>query len=382
LLVDKSLLMNRRQFIAVAVVAGSGLTVRVECDAHMPSKKPLLIGHRGASGYVPEHTLTSYFMAIQQGADYAEPDLVMTKDGVLVARHENEIGGTTDVGSRKEFARRKTVKTIDGTAVEGWFTEDFTLAELKTLRARERIPELRPANTRYDGQFEIPTFDEILGLIRALDEQRAVAARKLGAPKPARIGVYPETKHPTYFDGCGLRMDRPLLQTLAKHGYEGRNAAVFIQSFEVGNLQRLRKRTKVPMVQLIEASGAPYDFVAAGDARTYADLIAPTGLAAIAEYANAIGPNKALVIPRDASGVLAAPTSLVKDAHAAGLGVHPWTFRAENYFLPTNLRSSADPTQVGDLAAEIDAYLATGIDGFFTDHAGIAHQALLAKRSR
>ena len=341
-----------------------------------PPKRPLLIGHRGASGYVPEHTLTSYFMAIQQGADYAEPDLVMTKDGVLVARHENEIGGTTDVASHKAFARRKTTRTIDGTSVEGWFTEDFTLAELKTLRARERIPDIRPANTRFDGQFEIPTFDEILGLIRALDEQRAIAARKLGLPKPARIGVYPETKHPTYFDNCGLRMDRALLQTLSKHGYEGRNAPVFIQSFEVGNLQRLRKRTKVPMVQLIEATGAPYDFVASGDSRTYADLIAPSGLAGVAEYANAIGPSKTLIIPRDAAGALGAPTSLVSDAHAVGLGVHAWTFRAENHFLPTNLRSSSAPTEVGDLAAELKAYLATGVDGVFTDHPGIAYRAM------
>lgn len=381
--------MNRRSLLLLAAFAGSGLTVRVECDAHMPSKRakaapprkrPLLIGHRGASGYVPEHTLTSYFMAIQQGADYAEPDLVMTKDGVLVARHENEIGGTTDVASRKEFARRKTVKTLDGTPVEGWFTEDFTLAELKTLRARERIPHLRPANTRFDGQFEIPTFDEILGLIRALDEQRAVAARRLGLPKPPRIGVYPETKHPTYFDDCGLRMDRTLLQTLARHGYEGRHAPVFIQSFEVGNLQRLRKRTKVPMVQLIEEAGAPYDFVASGDSRTYADLIAPAGLESIADYANAIGPSKSLIIPRDADGGLGAPTSLVSNAHAVGLAVHPWTFRAENNFLPTNLRSSADPTQVGDLAGELNAYLAAGIDGFFTDHPAIAHQALLARK--
>lgn len=381
--------MNRRSLLLLAAFAGSGLTVRVECDAHMPSKRakaapprkrPLLIGHRGASGYVPEHTLTSYFMAIQQGADYAEPDLVMTKDGVLVARHENEIGGTTDVASRKEFARRKTVKTLDGTPVEGWFTEDFTLAELKTLRARERIPHLRPANTRFDGQFEIPTFDEILGLIRALDEQRAVAARKLGLPRPPRIGVYPETKHPTYFDDCGLRMDRTLLQTLARHGYEGRHAPVFIQSFEVGNLQRLRKRTKVPMVQLIEEAGAPYDFVASGDSRTYADLIAPAGLESIADYANAIGPSKSLIIPRDADGASGAPTSLVSNAHAVGLAVHPWTFRAENNFLPTNLRSSADPTQVGDLAGELNAYLAAGIDGFFTDHPAIAHQALLARK--
>jgi glycerophosphoryl diester phosphodiesterase len=335
-------------------------------------RRPILIGHRGASGYVPEHTLVSYFIAIQQGADYAEPDLVMTKDGVLVARHENEIGGTTDVAEHAKFARRRTVKRIDGVELEGWFTEDFTLAELKRLRARERIPDIRPANTSFDGQFEIPTFDEVLALLRSVDAQRAVAARRMGRPKPAPIGVYPETKHPTYFDEQGLRMDRPLLQVLSRHGYEGRNAPVFIQSFEVGNLQRLRRKTRLPMVQLIEASGAPYDFVASGDSRTYADLITPAGLAEIATYANAIGPSKALIIPRKEDGTLASPTTLVEDSHEAGLGVHPWTFRAENHFLPTNLRSSADPVQHGDFAAELRAFLATGIDGFFTDHPALA----------
>jgi glycerophosphoryl diester phosphodiesterase len=354
-----------------------------------PRPVPLVIGHRGASGYVPEHTLVSYYIAIQQGADYAEPDLVMTKDGVLVARHENEIGGTTDVAEHAKFARRRTVKVVDGISLEGWFTEDFTLAELKTLHARERIPDIRPANTRFDGQFGIPTFDEVLALIRSVDAQRAVAARRLGKPKPAPIGVYPETKHPTYFDELGLRMDRPLLQTLARHGYEGRKAPVFIQSFEVGNLKRLRKKTALPMVQLVEASGAPYDFIGAGDSRTYADVITPSGLAEVATYANAIGPNKSLVIPRvpgnaipasggvaaAVDGKLGAPTSLVRDAHAAGLGVHPWTFRAENHFLPANLRSSSDSTQHGDLAAEIAAFLEAGVDGFFTDHPVLGRQA-------
>jgi glycerophosphoryl diester phosphodiesterase len=344
----------------------------------MPSKRarPIVIGHRGASGYVPEHTLTSYFIAIQQGADYAEPDLVMTKDGVLVARHENEIGGTTDVAEHARFARRRTRKVIDGVELEGWFTEDFTLAELKTLRARERIPDIRPANTRFDRQFEIPTFDEILTMIRALDAQRAAAARKLGLARPRPIGVYPETKHPTYFDRLGLSMDRALLATLKRHGYEGARAPVFIQSFEVGNLKRLRRKTRLPMVQLIEATGAPFDFVAGGVGRTYADLIAPGGLAEIAQYANAIGPNKSLVIPRDSAGVLRAPTTLVRDAHAAGLAVHPWTFRAENHFLPNNLWVGGVPTDLGDIMSELRAFLATGIDGFFTDHPDLGIRAL------
>jgi glycerophosphoryl diester phosphodiesterase len=293
----------------------------------------------------------------------------MTKDGVLIARHENEIGGTTDVAAHPTFARRRKVKRIDGVEQEGWFTEDFTLAEIKTLRARERIPEVRPANKRFNGQFEIPTFDEVLRLIRSLDAQRAAAARRLGAEKPKAIGVYPETKHPTYFDALKLSMDRPLLQALTSHGYEGRKAAVFIQSFEVSNLKRMRKKTRVPMVQLIEARGAPYDFVAAGDWRTYAHLITRDGLRAVARYADAIGPSKALVIPRLADGKLGSPTSLVDDAHAAGLGVHPWTFRAENHFLPTpDGLAPRQATELGDLGAELTAYLATGIDGFFTDH--------------
>jgi len=338
----------------------------------MPPKRaftpPIVIGHRGASGYVPEHTLTSYFIAIQQGADYAEPDLVMTKDGVLVARHENEIGGTTNVADHPEFAARRTKKSIDGLELEGWFTEDFTLAELKTLRARERIPDIRPANTRFNDQFEIPTFDEILGMIRGLEIVRkaALKANLTRSPRTSAfmshsIGVYPETKHPSYFDSIGLSMDRALLQTLARHGYKGRNAPVFIQSFEVANLKRMRRKTTLPMVQLIEATGNPFN-----DPRTYAELITPKGLKEIATYANAIGPNKSLIIPRDAANTLGKPTSLVRDAHKAGLAVHPWTFRAEKHFLPANL----------DLAGELAAYLATGIDGFFTDHPDIGTRAL------
>lgn len=347
----------------------------------MPSKRaarrstrPIIIGHRGASGYVPEHTLASYFLAIQQGADYAEPDLVMTKDGVLVARHENEISGTTDVAEHRRFARRRATKVVDGVELTGWFTEDFTLAELKTLRARERIPEIRPANTRFDRHFEIPTFEEILGLIGALNAERrrllkanASAVKRGGALLRHPIGVYPETKHPSYFDGLGLSMDRPLLKALARHGYKGPTAPVFIQSFEVGNLKRLRRKTSVPMVQLVDATGTPFDL----PTTPYAEIIAPKGLKDVATYANAIGPNKSLVIPRDANEGLGKPTSLVKNAHRAGLGVHPWTFRAENHFLPGNLRRGPDATQPGDLTSELQAFLATGIDGFFTDHPDI-----------
>ncbi len=335
----------------------------------------IVIGHRGASGYVPEHTLTSYFIAIQDGADYVEPDLVMTKDGVLVARHENEIGGTTNVADHPEFAARRATKVIDGTSIAGWFTEDFTLAELKTLRARERIPDTRPGNTRFDGQFEVPTFEEILSLVHGVEEQREARARQLGQSAPRRIGVYPETKHPTYFSGIGLPMEALLVRTLERYGYTGRQGLAYIQSFEVGNLKALSKMTQLPLVQLIEAEGAPYDFVAAHDRRTYADLITPAGLAQIATYAQAIGPSKLLVIPRGADGKLGAPTALVANAHAHGLLVHPWTFRAENAFLPSNLQRGTAPGDQGDLAGELLPYLRAGIDGFFTDQADLGYRA-------
>jgi glycerophosphoryl diester phosphodiesterase len=336
---------------------------------------PIVIGHRGASGYVPEHTLTSYFIAIQDGADYVEPDLVMTKDGVLVARHENEISGTTNVAEHQEFASRRATKVIDGTSVTGWFTEDFTLAELKTLRARERIPDTRPGNARFNGQFEIPTFEEILSLVHGVEEQRDTHARQLGLPAPKHIGVYPETKHPTYFAGIGLPMETLLVHTLERYGYKGRHGLAYIQSFEVGNLKALAKLTQLPLVQLIDETGAPYDFVVAHDRRTYADMITPAGLKEIATYAQAIGPYKLLIIPRTADGNLGEPTSLVADAHAQGLLLHPWTFRAENTFLPSNLKQGADPTVHGDLNSEILPYLRAGIDGFFTDNADLGFKA-------
>ena len=335
---------------------------------HKPNPtRPIVIGHRGACGYVPEHTLTSYFIAIQQGADYVEPDLVVTKDAVLVARHENEIGATTNVADHIEFAKRRKAKVVDGVAMEGWFTEDFTLAELKTLRARERIADVRPDNVRFDGQFEIATFEEILALVRAVESERGVRSRLLGLPAPARIGVYPETKHPSYFENLGLAMEALLLAALARWDFAGPDAPVFLQSFEVGNLAALRTMTELPLVQLVEAQGQPYDFVASGDRRTYADLMTPAGLAEVARYANAIGVDKTLIIPRNADDSLGRPTTLVADAHAQGLLVHGWTFRAENYFLPRRFRSSSARARRGNLGAELAAYLATGMDGFFTD---------------
>ncbi|MEA3177801.1 MAG: glycerophosphoryl diester phosphodiesterase [Gammaproteobacteria bacterium] len=340
-----------------------------------PKTAPVVIGHRGACGYVPEHTLTSYFIAMQDGVDYVEPDLVMTKDGVLVARHENEIGGTTDVAQRPEFAERRAKKTIDGVVHDGWFTEDFTLAELKTLRARERIPEIRPGNTRFDGQFQVPTFEEILALVDGVHKQREMNAKQLGNPAPKRIGVYPETKHPTYFQGIGLPMEELLVKTLDHHGYKGRDGLAIIQCFEVANLKAMRRMTELPIVQLMEAEGGPYDFVAKGVKRTYREMTTPSGLAEVATYATAIGPHKLMLIPLKADGTLDDPLPLIHAAHAAGLGVHAYTFRAENQFLPKDLRSDADPHHLGDLQSELKVYLNAGLDGFFTDHADYGAKA-------
>ena len=327
-------------------------------------RSPIVIAHRGASGYAPEHTLVAYFIAMQQGADYIEPDLVMTRDGVLVARHENEISQTTDVAQHPQFAQRRSRKLIDGFAVEGWFTEDFTLAELKRLRAVERLPQLRQCNARFDGMFEIPTLDEILAMVAALQPARANL-----------VGVYPETKHPSYFASLDLPMESLLVQTLERYGYRGRTAPVFIQSFETANLRALRKLTELPLVQLVEERGQPFDFAQSGDARSYADLLAQPGLQEVAGYADAIGVNKNLILPQDGKGGLAQPTTVNEDAHAAGLRVHAWTLRAENQFLPQVLRKGGDAAAHGDLAAEIEAFLAAGVDGFFTDHPDLGVRA-------
>ena len=308
---------------------------------------PIVIGHRGASGERPEHTLASYELAIDEGADFIEPDLVLTKDNVFVARHENDITGTTDVADHPEFAGRKTTKTIDGVAHTGWFTEDFALAELKTLRAKERLPQLRPANATYDGKFAIPTLAEIITL-----------AKKRSKELGRTIGIYPETKHPTYFASIGLPMERHLVAELKAAGWDAATAPVFIQSFEVNNLKLLHTLTRIRLIQLMDGSGGPAD----NATPSYAAMITPEGLKAVAAYAWGIGPNKDMVDKGEDT-----PTSLVAQAHKAGLRVHVWTFRAENFFLPASLKVGANPIARGNVAEAIRRQLATGIDGFFTD---------------
>ena len=345
---------------------------------------PIVIGHRGASGYVPEHTLEAYRLALEQGADALEPDLVMTRDGVLVARHENELGGTTDVARHARFASRRTTKRIDGAAVTGWFTEDFTLQELKTLRARERIRYLRPDNSRFDGCYEIATLEEILSLRAQIESVRQAAAAAGGLPSPAPIGLCLEIKHPGYFAALGLAMAEPLMNALERHGCRGPEAGVFLMSFETAILKNLSRASRLPRVQLIEADGAPADFAVAGDPRRFAALLEPAGLAEIATYAAAIGPEKSLVIPRNPDESLAGPTSLVAEAHAAGLRVFPWTFRAENAFLPAQFRAGHRAAQRGDLDGELRCFLSAGIDGFFTDQPDIgvhARNAFVGPRS-
>ncbi|MBC7632167.1 glycerophosphodiester phosphodiesterase [Aeromicrobium sp.] len=340
-------------------------TNKVLAGRHHPhAQKITVFGHRGAPGYRPEHTLAGYALAIRLGADYIEPDLVSTKDGVLVARHENEISTTTNVADHPEFAQRKTTKSIDGVNLAGWFTEDFTLAELRTLRAKERLPAVRPGNTRYDGQFNIPTFDEVLALVKS-------ESRKQGRT----IGVAPETKHPTYFRSIGLPLERPMLRSLRKTGLDSARSKVLIQSFETTNLRSLATQTRVPLEQLTSAVGAPYDLVVAGDPRTYADIMSPAGLRKVAQYADWLGPEKNSIIPRDAKGFLTEPSPVVDDAHRAGLKVLAYTFRDENQFLPADFRVGTDPNAKGDIFAELKTFFDAGLDGVFADYPDSADAA-------
>ncbi|OKJ96880.1 glycerophosphodiester phosphodiesterase [Streptomyces sp. CB03234] len=358
----------RRTVLGAAAVLGSAAALSVGAAGTAAQAQgrpsgsyklpvPTVIAHRGASGYRPEHTLGSYQLALDMGADVIEQDLVPTKDGHLVCRHENDITGTTDVADHPEFASRKTTKTVDGTSLTGWFTEDFTLAELKTLRAKERIPGTRQENTVYDGRWTIPTFEEVLRW-----------AEKEGRRRGRPIWLYVETKHPTYFRGLGLGLEEPLAKLLRRYGRHGADSPTFLQSFEPTSMQRMAKLVSTPRVVLLwTADDRPWDFREAGDPRTVADLITPEGLKWIASYAQGIGPLLDLVIPKGKDGKLGKPTTLVRDAHAKGLVLHPYTLRNENSFLPADFRRGTDPAAYGDVFGAYKAYFATGIDGIFTD---------------
>ena len=362
----------------LAACAGTGSMTKSPYPT-LSGDKPMVIGHRGASGYLPEHTLASYKKAIEMGADFIEPDLVVTKDGELVARHEPNITATTDVSTRPEFANRKTTRKVDGVAETGWFVTDFTLAELRTLYAKQANPV---RDQSFNKQFQIPTFREILEL-----------AKTESARTGRTIGVYPETKHPTYHVEAGLPIEPRLLKMLAEYGYTSKSAPVIIQSFEVANLKELRKQTGVRLVQLIDGDGVdakgnvtlvapfdkPYDFALRKDPRNFPDLMTPAGLAEVKTYADGIGPWKpylqsaAQVMgadgkPKDLNGdgkitdadrVLLPPTEVIKNAHAAGLFVHAFTFRNEKELLVSDYK--ADPK------AEYKHFYELGVDALFSD---------------
>ncbi|RII18670.1 Glycerophosphoryl diester phosphodiesterase precursor [Streptomyces sp. YIM 130001] len=359
---------GRRALLGAAVLGAGGAALglpgtaraaeRGRDHAHHDLPVPLVVAHRGTSGYRPEHTLGSYQLALDMGAHVIEQDLVPTKDGHLVCRHENDITGTTDVADHPEFADRKATKSVDGVSLTGWFTEDFTLAELRTLRAKERIPETRQRNTVFDGRWSVPTFEEVLQW-----------AEQEGRKRGRRIWLHVETKHPTYFRGLGLGLEEPLVKLLRKYGRHKRNSPTFLQSFEPSSVERLSKLVDGPVVVLLgAASSQPWDFVEAGDPRTVADLIKPDGLKWIASFAQGIGPTLDLVIPRDKDDKLLEPSTLVRDAHAQNLVLHPYTFRNENTFLPADYRRGTDPNAYGDVFGALKAYLDTGIDGIFSDN--------------
>ena len=353
-------LLTRRAMTTAALAGTMGASM-IPTMVRAGVRKPVVIAHRGASGERPEHTLLAYGLAVEQGCDFIEPDLVVTKDGHLVVRHENEIGGTTDVASHPEFAARKATKTIDGESLTGWFTEDFTLAEIKSLRACERLPQLRPASAAFDGQAQVLTFDEVVAFARA-------ESKRVGRT----IGVYPEMKHPAYFASIGLPIEGRMVEALKRNDLNSKTAPVFVQCFEVGPLKTLRLKTPARLVLLVAGEGGPADLPNV----RYADLVTPEGLKGVAAYADGLGPEKTMIVPQDKQTLLPA-TALVKDAHAAGLVVHPWTVRAENYFLPATLRrgdaGAADYlAQRGDVTAVLKALYAAGVDGVFSDFPGLA----------
>ena len=329
------------------------------CHTAAMTERPLVIAHRGASGYRPENTEGAYELAVRQGADAIEFDLTMTRDGQIVIRHEPEIGGTTDVADHPEFADRRCTRTIDGLAVTGWFTEDFTLAEIRTLRAREPHPHLRPGSAAYDGQWGVPTLREVL-------QWRERWSEESGRP----VGLVPEIKHSTYYAGLGHDLEARLLEQLREHGLAGPRpeALVIVESFEWGNLVRLREAGFAGRLTfLAEAIGGPADLVAAGDERDYDALLTRDSLRELAGVVDGIGPAKTRVVPREASGALGEPTTLVEDAHAAGLIVTPWTLRAVDLHRGDPLRPSDGARTRAEAFEEMLACLRAGVDGFFAD---------------
>ncbi len=385
----RSLLALVPAVAATIAAAPAALPAQAAGDyATLTGARPIVIGHRGASGYRPEHTLEAYRVAIQQGANFIEPDLVLTKDGVAIARHEPLFGATavngipvpvpneyttTNIFDHPEFASRLRTRTLDGTSITGYWSDDFTLAEVKTLRARERIPTIRPGNSVFNDSYEIPTLQEVVDLAK---EQTLATGRT--------IGIYPETKHSTFFaQNAGnrtnpARFEDLVIATLHASFGNRADAPVFIQSFEVANLRYLSTLTEIPLVQLLNTGSArPYDFVVTGDARTYADLISVAGLDFVNDYAAGIGPTRDLLIPRPGN-VIGTPTTAVADAHAAGLLVHPFTFRAENNFLSAGYRIGGNLAAFGNYLDETLLYLELGVDGFFTDQPDLGVRAVNA----
>jgi glycerophosphoryl diester phosphodiesterase len=359
--------LRRCSLLVLAVTTLLPLSLTLAHDRAGGEKQVTIYGHRGAAGYRPEHTLASYRVGARLGADYIEPDLVSTKDHVLVARHEPAIGATTDVAGHPEFAGRRTTKVIDGvTFANDWFTEDFTLGELKTLRATERLPDLRQRNTIYNGRYTIPTFQQVIDL-------RDQLSRELHRT----IGLVPELKHSTYFRSIGLPLEEPFVRALRRNGIADRDGKVTVQSFEVSNLRALRPLLPgVPLVQLFDAKNLrPGDVLAAAGTTTYGDMATPAGLREVARYADVASPSKDYIVPRDMSGRSQAPTTFVRDAHAAGLDVVAYTFRNENTFLPLELRSSDDAAQYGNAIAEYQQFFGLGVDGVFSDNPDTAKAA-------